>query len=463
MKKLLRAITRSILVAACLANVSLGQEPSEKMLEFIPELHKAVDADAERVHEIYKDLHQHAELGFMEKRTADVVARELTALGFDVKTELGITGVVGVLKNGDGPVFMYRADMDALPIEEKTGLPYASKQRVTNLDGVEVPVSHMCGHDAHTTWAIAVGKAMTRLKDRWSGTLVIVTQPAEEPIEGAFAMLKDGMYTEHGVPQPDYYLAMHTGPFPTGVVVLNSGRVNTGSQHIDVKFHAAGGHGSSPHVTTDPIIMAGMAILQYQTIVSRIMDPTETSVLTVGMVEAGATYNVIPTEANLKLKLHYTTIESGERMVKSIRSISDNIARTYGITSDDMMPEIGVRGYAPPVVNSPEWMTRIREVLKDAKAADKAVSDERAVEGIGVFDMEASASDDAFALIEGIEGVQGAYIFIGSAPPDMVAAAHEKGEEFPFFPHQPYYIVDLDAITFGTKVATVLAMDILGK
>ena len=150
-------------------------------------------------------------------------------------------------------------------------------------------------------------------------------------------------------------------------------------------------------------------------------------------------------------------------MVKNIKNISNNIARTYGITEDNMMPEVSVRGYAPPVVNSQDWMSHISEVLKDAKAADKEISDDRAVEGIGVFDQEASASDDAFALIEGIEGVKGAYIFIGSAPPAMVAAAHKDGKEFPFFPHRPNYLVDLDAITFGTKVATILALDVLGK
>jgi hippurate hydrolase len=277
------------------------------------------------------------------------------------------------------------------------------------------------------------------------------------------AMLKDGLYTKLGVPKPDYFLAMHSGPFPTGAVMLTGGRINTGSQHIDVTFYGSGGHGSSPHVATDPIIMAGAAIMQYQTIVSRIMDPTETSVLTVVMLKAGETYNVIPTEAHLKLKLHYTTVEAGEKMVSSIKRISENIARTYGITKDDMMPKVEVRGYAPPVVNSKEWMARIDEVLKDANAADKALNKDRDIEGSGMYDLEVSASDDAFALIEGVEGVQAAYIFVGSAPPAMVAAAHKEGKEFPFFVHQPDYMVDLDAITFGTKVATVLALDVLGK
>lgn len=463
MKRLLQLFATGVFVGACMVNVGFAEGPSSKMLKLVPEIHKAVDADAKDVQEIYKDIHEHAELGFMETRTAGVVARELRALGFDVKTEIGKTGVAGILKNGDGPVFMFRGDMDALPIEEKTGLPYESKVRVTNLDGVEVPVSHMCGHDAHATWTVALGKAMIRLKDKWSGTLVLVAQPAEEPIEGAIGMIQDGMYTKHGVPKPDYFLTLHTSPFPTGAVVLTSGRINTGSQHIDVTFHGSGGHGSSPHVATDPIIMAGAAIMQYQTIVSRMMDPTETSVLTVGMVQAGATYNVIPTEARLKLKLHYTTHESGEKMVGAIKRISDNIARTYGITSDDMMPTVEVRGYAPPVVNSPEWMTRIREVLKEAAAADKAINGERAMKGTGYHDLDVSGSDDAFALIEGVEGVRGAYIFLGSAPPDVVAAAHKEGKEFPFFAHQPNYMVDLDAITFGTKVATVLALDVLGR
>ena len=276
-------------------------------------------------------------------------------------------------------------------------------------------------------------------------------------------MITDGLYTKHGVPKPDYFLALHTMPMRTGFVALTSGRVNTGSQHIDVTFYGSGGHGSSPHVATDPITMAAAAIMQYQTIVSRMMDPTETSVLTVGMVQAGATYNVIPTEARLKLKLHYTTRQSGKKMVESIKRISDNVARTYGITSDDLMPKVEVKGYAPPVVNSPEWMTRIRQVLREADAADKAINDVREIEGAGVHDLEVSASDDAFALIEGIEGVHGAYLFIGTAPPEKVAAAQEQGKEFPFFVHQPNYMVDLDAIPFGTKIATVLALDVLKK
>jgi hippurate hydrolase len=172
-----------------------------------------VDGDASRLITLFKDLHQNPELSMMEARTAGIVARELTALGYEVKTEIGGTGVVGVLHNGDGPVVMYRADMDANAVEEATGLPYASTRFVRREDGESVPVSHMCGHDAHTTWLISVAKTLAALKDAWRGTLVLLAQPAEETLAGAKAMVSDGLFTTHGIPKPDYLLAQHTTPF----------------------------------------------------------------------------------------------------------------------------------------------------------------------------------------------------------------------------------------------------------
>jgi amidohydrolase len=444
-----------IVVALPSTTASFAAEPASKGAALVPDINRIVEADAARLQDIFKDIHQHAELGFMETRTAGIVARELEALGYEVKTGIGITGVVGIMENGDGPTFMFRADMDANAVREETGLPYASTQRVTNLDGVETYVAHMCGHDAHTTWLIGLAKTMAELKDKWSGTLVLLAQPAEEPIEGAKAMIDDGLYTTYGVPRPDYFLTFHTGPFPTGTVVLTGGRLNTGSDHIDVTFHGSGGHGSSPHHATDPVIMAGMAIVQLQTV--------EVGVLTIGSVQAGVDNNVIPTEATLKLKLHYSNPEVRESMVKGIERIANNIARIYGIVSDDMMPTITYKGYAPAVFNSEEYMDRIRTVLSEADAADKIVNDARVIEGVAVHDLTIPGSDDAFALIEGIDGVQGAYLGIGTAEPKLVSAAHEEGHEFPFFVHEPNYIVDLDAIPFGTKVATVLALDVLGQ
>jgi len=429
----------------------------------VPEINRIVEADTDRIQGIFKDIHEHAELGFMEVRTAGIVAKELEDLGFEVKTGIGVTGVVGILKNGDGPTFAFRADMDANAVQEATGLPYASTQRVTNLNGVETYVAHMCGHDAHTTWLIGLAKTMAELKDQWSGTLVLIAQPAEEPIEGAKAMLDDGLYDEQGVPEPDYFLTFHTGPFPTGTVVLTGGRLNTGSDHIDVTFHGTGGHGSSPHHATDPVVMAGMAIVQLQTVVSRMVDPVEVGVLTIGSVQAGVDNNVIPTEATLKLKLHYSNPEVRDAMVKGIERIANSIARTYGVIDEMMMPTFNYKGYAPAVFNSEEYIERIRTVLPEADAADQIVNDARVIEGVAVHDLTIPGSDDAFALIEGIEGVQGAYLGIGTAAPELVAEARAKGHEFPFFVHEPNYIVDLDAIPYGVRVASVLALDVLGK
>jgi hippurate hydrolase len=380
-----------------------------------------------------------------------------------VKTGIGGTGVVGILKNGDGPTFMFRADMDANAVQEATGLPYASTQRVTNLDGVETYVAHMCGHDAHTTWLIGLAKTMAELKDRWSGTLVLTAQPAEEPVEGAKAMRDDGLYESQGVPKPDYFLVFHTAPFPTGMVALTNGRISTGTDHIDVTFHGSGGHGSSPHLATDPVIMAAMSIVQYQTIVSRMADPTEVSVLTIGSMQAGVDNNVIPTEATLKLKLHYSTPELREVMVSGIERISKNSALTYGITQESMMPTIIEKGYAPVIFNDPEWMDRIRDVLTEARAVDDIVNNNRVVEGVAIDDARIPGSDDAFLLIEGLDGTKGAYIGIGTADPKVFAAARAEGKDFPFFAHEPNYIVDLNAIPWGVRLASVLAMDVLGK
>ena len=463
MIKILSRLTITVIFLACTTTTGLAVEPSSKAVPLVGQINKAVEADTERLETIFKDIHQHAELGFMETRTAGIVTRELKALGFDVKTGIGKTGVAGILRNGEGPTFMFRGDMDANAVEEATGLPYASKVRVTNLDGVETAVAHMCGHDAHTTWLIGLGKAMTKLKDHWSGTLVLIAQPAEEPIEGAKAMIDDDLYGKHGVPKPDYFLTLHTAPVPLGTVVLASGRLNTGSEHLDVTFRGSGGHGSSPHLATDPVIMAGMAIIQFQTIVSRMIDPVEIGVLTIGSMQAGVDNNVIPTEATLKLKLHFSTPEVHNNMVSGIKLIANNIARSYGIKSDDMMPTFVHKGYAPAVVNTPEWMSRIRKVLAEAEAADKIINDKRIIEGIAVNDFQTSSSDDAFLLIEGIENVKGAYIGLGTADTKVFAAARKEGKEFPYFVHEPNYIVDLKGIPYGTRVATVLALDVLGK
>ncbi len=439
------------LVTLVVATSIVSAKQNDKLNIFVTKVSSVVDKDTKRLKSIFKNIHANPELGFMEVNTAKIVANELSASGFEVTTDIGKTGVVGVLRNGKGPTFMFRADMDANAIEEETGLPYASKVKVKNLDGQDTAVAHMCGHDAHTTWLISLAKTMSQMKDYWQGTLVLVAQPAEEPIEGAKAMIDDGLYKKHDIPKPDYFLAFHTAPVPTGTVVASPGRFNTGSDHIDVTFHGTGGHGSSPHHAKDPIAMAGMAIMQFQTIVSRQIDPAETGVLTIGSVQGGVDNNVIPTEATLKLKLHYSNNDVRQQLVNSIELMSNNIANSYDVPKD-MLPTVVYKGYAPAVVNSTEFIHSINQVLAQSNLTNLIIDD-----------FQVSGSDDAAALVEGIDRVKIAYMMIGTASPKLFSEAQKAGKEFPFFVHEPTYQVDLDAIPYGGKLAALLALDTLSK
>lgn len=447
-------ISKRAVLLAFLFGITVYNAQSQKSnitLELIEKINQTVDSDSQRLKDIFKDIHKNPELGFMEVRTANIVANELKNQGFEVITGIGGTGVAGVLRNGEGPTFMFRADMDANAVKEETGLPYASEVVVTNLDGQIAPVAHMCGHDAHTTWLISLAKTMNVLKKNWSGTLVLIAQPAEEPIEGAMAMVDDGLYTKHQIPKPDYFVAFHTAPFPTGSVLTTQNRLTTGTEHIDVTFHGSGGHGSSPQHATDPVVMAGMAIVQFQTIVSRRIDPEEVSVLTIGSVQAGIDNNVIPTEATLKLKLHFSSTEVHNIMVENIERISNSIAKSYD-APESMMPTIFRKGFAPTVINNPEYIAQIREAINKTDIVTLKLEDETV-----------PGSDDAFALIYGLDNVKGAYLFLGTADPLIFKEAQKNGKEFPFFVHEPNYQVDLNAISYGSKMAAILALDILEK
>ena len=220
-RDLFSVLSARLIAAAFMGSVVCAQASAQSdslPAALIKKVSAAVDSDRARLEEVFKDIHRNPELGFMEERTAGIVAKELKALGYEVKTGIGKTGVVGILRNGPGPIVMFRGDMDANSVEESTGLPYASKVRVKLPTGGETPVAHLCGHDAHVTWLLSVAKVMSSLKADWKGTLVLVAQPAEELILGAKAMVTEGLYTKYGVPKPDYMVAVHTAPFPTGTV-----------------------------------------------------------------------------------------------------------------------------------------------------------------------------------------------------------------------------------------------------
>jgi len=413
---------------------------------------EAIDSDSERLVEIFKDIHQNPELGFMEVRTAGIIANELEALGFEVKTGIAETGVVGIFRNGAGPTVMYRADMDANAVEEATGLPYASTVRVRREDGTESSVAHMCGHDAHVTWMLGMAKAMVSIKEDWSGTMVLVGQPAEEPITGAQAMVDDGLWSAYDVPTPDFFIGMHTAPGPVGVVVSSGGPKMAGTDQIDILFQGVGGHGSMPQLAKDPVLMAAMAVVQFQAIVSRVIEPQQTAVLTVGSIQAGADNNVIPGTALVKANLRWYNPQVREQLIAGIRSVSNGIARTYGMP-EDQLPVITIKGGSTPLVNDDQLSKRLAVPLRDLLGDSNVVTN---------F-PPATGSEDVHLLLGPHNDVPFTYLIVGVADPEVFAAARAEGKFVPYSAHNPNFVVDLAAIPIGTKVATVAMLELLAE
>ena len=420
--------------------------------ELMAAMKSEVASDTPRLTAIFKDLHQNPELGFQETRTAAIIADELQKLGFTVQTGIGKTGVVGILRNGDGPTVMYRADMDANAVEEATGLAYASTVRVMREDGSESPVAHMCGHDAHVTWMLGMAKVLASMKDSWSGTAILVAQPAEEPITGAKAMVDDGMYTRHGVPKPDFFIGQHTAPGPVGVVVSSAGPKMAGTDQIDILFKGVGGHGSMPQLTKDPIIMATYATTMFQAIVSRTIEPQQTAVLTVGSIQAGADNNVIPGTALVKANLRWYDPKVREGLIAGIKSISEGVARMYGMP-EDQLPIITMKGGSTPLVNDKVLAERLavgyKQLLGDG--------------GVVTEFPPATGSEDVHLLISPFPDVPFSYTIVGIANPKVFADAVAAGKFMPFSAHNPNFVVDLSAIPLGTETAAIAMLDLLSK
>ncbi|RDL27143.1 amidohydrolase [Serratia fonticola] len=433
------------------SSFSLAQQASLSATE-IQGVEKVVDADNARLVSIFKDIHQHPELGFMETRTAGIVAKEFRTLGFDVQTGIGKTGVLAVMKNGAGPTVLYRADMDANAVEEATGLDYASKVRVLREDGTEAPVAHMCGHDAHVTWMLGMAKAMVELKSEWKGTLILVAQPAEEPIMGAKAMVDDGLWTKYALPKPDYFIGMHTAPGPVGMVVSSGGPKMAGTDQIDILFKGVGGHGSMPQLTKDPVLMAAYAVTEYQAIVSRIIEPQQTAVLTVGSIQAGSDNNVIPATALVKANLRWYDSNVRQQMIEGIRNISNGIARTYGMPEDEL-PIITMKGGSTPLINDKALADRIALPLATLLGTNNVVTD---------F-PPATGSEDVHLLLGPNTDVPFTYLIVGVADPEVFSAAKKQGKALPYSAHNPDFVVDLKAIPLGTKVATVSMLELMTK
>ena len=407
------------------------------MLDTIPELLPDLT-------ELYEDLHRNPELSFLEVRTTAVLADRLEALGYEVTRGVGATGVVAILENGDGPCVLLRADVDALPVEEATGLPYASTVRAPGLDGKEVPVAHACGHDMHAAWMIGVATVLVRHRDAWSGRVMIVLQPAEELGMGAVAMVDDGLFERFGT--PDVGLGQHVAPAPAGWVLHRSGPVMAGADAVKVTLHGRGGHGAAPHTTIDPIVMAASTVMKLQTVVSRSLDPTDVAVVTVGRIHAGTKENIIPDKAELGLSIRSFEPAVREKVLAAIERIAHGEAHAAGAIKD---PEVELLYGFPPLVNDAATTETVAEAFTAHFGA------ERVVHGPLV-----PASED-FGQFATRGGFPSAFWFVGGADADLWTKAFAAGTLEQDIPsnHSPFYApVQEPTLSTGIEAMVTAAM-----
>ncbi len=398
------------------------------------------DADVEAIYpdveKVYVDLHQTPELSGQEVRTAAKMAEALRKLGYDVTTGVGGNGVVGVLRNGTGPVVMLRTDMDALPVEERTGLPYASRVKAKNPAGQEVGVMHACGHDLHMSAWLGTARLMAEKKSGWSGTLVLIGQPAEELAGGAVPMLKDGLYARF--PKPDYVLAIHDqSGLPSGTVETNTGYVTANVDSVDITIYGRGSHGAKPELSVDPIVIAARTVLTLQTLISREKDPQQPAVLTVGSIHGGTKHNIIPDEVKLQLTVRTYSEDVRTRLLEGIRRIAKAEAEAAGAPKPPLVTEAEARGYA--IYNDPELTKRVVAALAARLGADR------------VKTMVPQMVSEDFSEY-GRAGVPSAMLFVGATEPALCEAAKKTGEPPPSL-HAPNFAPDLER-TLKTAIVT---------
>jgi amidohydrolase len=391
---------------------------------------------------IYKDLHGHPEIAFEEVRTAGKLAAEMRALGFDVTERIGKTGVVAILKNGAGPTVMVRTELDGLPMEEKTGLPYASKAHATS-NGHDTFVTHSCGHDVHMASWLGAARTLVAMKTKWQGTLMFVAQPAEETVQGANAMLADGLFTRF--PKPDIAFALHTWPLAFGTIASNVGRMTSNSDALDIVFKGRGGHGSAPDKTIDPIAMAARFIVDVQTVISREKDPMEFGVVTVGAVEGGTVGNIIPDTVTLRGTIRSYSPDVRAKLLAGVRRVAAATAMMSGAPE----PEVKLTEGALSVVNDEAVVTRTETVLKAALGAEHV----RRMPPI-------TASEDFSAFVN--QGVPSMFFFVGIYDPNMVADSLKPGGAPLPFNHSPFYApVPEPSIKTGTRAMSLAVLNAL--
>jgi hippurate hydrolase len=405
-----------------------------------------IDSVYPQVETLYIDLHRNPELSYHEEKTAAKIADQLRKLGYDVTTGVGGNGVVGVFKNGAGPVVMLRAELDALPVPEKTGLPYASHVTTHDDRGVEVPVMHACGHDLHMAVGIGTAALLVQNKEHWRGTFIYVGQPAEERIGGATAMIKDGLFTRF--PKPDIAFAIHdSNGLPAGKVGYTPGFSASNADSVTVTVYGVGGHGSAPQETIDPVVIAARTIVSWQTIVAREIDPQDPAVITVGSIHGGTKNNIIPDEVVMQLTVRSYKDEVRKHLLAAIERIADAEAAAAGAPKKPLVEHVEGVG---AVYNDPKTTDRIMERLK-------AVMGESNV----VLERPIMASDD-FAEYR-FAGVPSVMLELGAVNPEKYAEAMKANQPIPG-PHSPYFAPDREpSLKTGIEVEMTSILELMDK
>jgi amidohydrolase len=423
------------------------------------DLDQRINREADSLLSTYKHLHENPELSTQERETSALLAADLRKSGYEVADHFGqyaepgvnAYGVVAVLRNGPGPAVYVRTDMDALPIIENTGLPYASHVRVARAGGGEVGVMHACGHDLHMTVFLGTARLLAQLKDRWSGTVVLIGQPAEETVAGAQAMLRAGLFTKF--PKPDYVLALHdTSAVPAGKVSWHAGPLLAGADSVDITVRGYGGHGAAPQAGKDPIVIASEIVVALQTIVSREMDPQLPTVVTVGSFHAGTKHNIIPDEAHLQLTVRTMNPQQREKVLAAISRITNGLAAAAGVPADRAPIVEVAQDHVPATINNAELTRSV------AASLERALGKENVLPGEPIM---ASEDFSLFALADPKPSTS--MFWLGAADPAKLKDAMEKGTRLPG-PHSSEFAPLPDpAIRTGVKAMTSAVMDLLKK
>jgi amidohydrolase len=395
---------------------------------------------------LYRDLHQNPELSLQEEKTAAKMASQLRAIGFEVTERVGGHGVVGVLRNGNGPTIMVRTDMDALPVREQTKLPYASTVTVRDAAGNPVPVMHACGHDIHMASWVGAAALLAQAKDKWQGTLVFIGQPAEEVLQGANLMVKDGLLTRF--PKPDIVLGLHDSNFlPAGQIGIVSGPASAASNAVDITFHGKGGHGAAPHTTIDPLLMAARTVVTLQTIVSREMNPFDPAVVTVGTMHAGTKRNIISDEAKVELTVRSYKPEVQKHLLTSIARIAKGEAAAAGAAREPSVVVDPLEA-SEVVVNDPALAARLTSALR------------RTFGEANVLPISPSSASEDFGVFGRVAGVPSIQLRIGAIEPGEFARAKAAGTLLPS-PHSPFFAPDRErTIRSGVAALTSSVLDL---